>query len=73
MSYKVISRFKDIIDHNHIYEVGSVYPREGYTPDTKRVQELSSKENKIGEVLIEAIEETKAEAPKKRRTRKKAE
>ncbi|MBQ9607861.1 MAG: hypothetical protein IJV15_00280 [Lachnospiraceae bacterium] len=59
--YKVVYKFKDLEDNNHIYKVNDTYPREdaekdGYIPDKKRVKELMSKKNKIGEILIQPIE-----------------
>lgn len=47
--------WKDLEDDNHIYKKGDTYPREGLKPTKKRINELSSKKNKIGEVLIEAV------------------
>lgn len=55
--YKVICRFADLQDENHVYEVGDVYPREGHEPSLKRIRELSGKKNKIGQPLIEEIVE----------------
>ena len=63
--YKVIERFMDLQDDNHIYEVGDAYPREGADPTLERIRELASNSNKIGKPLIEAI------ADKPKRTRKK--
>lgn len=53
----VYSRFKDLKDNNHIYKKGDVYPREGLVPTKERIKELSSKKNKIGEVLIKKVNE----------------
>lgn len=47
--------WKDKEDDDHIYKKGDTYPREGLKPTKKRISELSSKKNKIGEVLIEAV------------------
>ena len=52
--YKI---FKDLQDKEHIYKKGDTYPREGYQPTQKRIKELASKNNKIGETLIKKIEE----------------
>ena len=65
--YKVIHKFLDLQDENHLYKVGDTYPRSGKKATAKRVKELSGTENKIGKPLIEALEEEK---PKKRTTRK---
>ena len=51
----VYKAFKDLEDDNYIYKKGDTYPREGLKPTKKRIAELSSKKNKIGEVLIEAV------------------
>lgn len=67
---KVIKKFTDLQDGNHVYNVGDVYPREGYTPSEERITELASDKNKQGTPLIEvpasavvdadeAVEETK--------------
>jgi len=53
----VYNRFKDLKDNNHIYAKGDVYPREGLEPTKERIKELSSKKNKIGEVLIKKVNE----------------
>ena len=58
--YVVIYKaFKDIEDNNHFYKKGDIYPHEGLKPTKKRIAELSSKKNKIGEVLIEAVKDEK--------------
>lgn len=54
--YVVIYKaFKDLEDDNYLYKKGDTYPREGLKPTKKRIAKLSSKKNKIGEVLIEAV------------------
>lgn len=54
--YVVIYKaFKDLEDDNYLYKKGDTYPREGLKPTKKRIAELSSKKNKIREVLIEAV------------------
>lgn len=54
--YVVIYKaFKDLEDDNYLYKKGDTYPREGLKLTKKRINELSSKKNKIGEVLIEAV------------------
>ena len=55
----VYKAFKDLEDNNYLYKKGDTYPREGLTPSKKRINELSSKKNKIGEVLIEAVKNEK--------------
>lgn len=51
-------KWKDLEDNNHIYKKSDVYPREGLEVSKKRIKELSSTKNKIGEVLIAKFEET---------------
>lgn len=71
--YKVIVRFMDLQDNDHIYEVGDTYPRKGSDPSFDRIRELAGKKNKIGKVLIEEIkEEPIAEEKPKPKKRKKA-
>jgi len=53
----IYSRFKDLKDNNHVYQKGDVYPRVGLEPTKDRIKELSSKKNKIGEVLIKKVNE----------------
>ncbi|RIN52088.1 Rho termination protein [Staphylococcus simulans] len=55
MLYKVITRFKDADDDNYLYEVGDLYPREGYYPTDKRIDELSTTNNRRNVVGIEPI------------------
>lgn len=54
--YKVIKAFTDLNDENHVYHAGDEFPRKGRVAK-KRVEELSSDENKRGEPLIEVIED----------------
>lgn len=53
--YEVIYTFKDLEDNNYLYRIGDIYPREGLTPTKIRIKELSTKKNKIGEILIKKI------------------
>ena len=52
--YIVIYPFKDLCDFHHIYRVGDIYPHnkpiEHISPS--RISELTTKNNKIGKVLI---------------------
>jgi hypothetical protein len=64
MAYKVIEKFKDLKDNDHIYEVDDIYPREDIKLEDipqKRIKELTTKKNKIGKILIEEIKEESAE------------
>ncbi len=57
-TYKVIHSFKDLKDSNYVYHEGKdTYPRKGLKPTKKRIEELSSTQNKLGKVLIEKVEE----------------
>ena len=49
--------FRDLEDNDYIYKQNDIYPREGLTPTKERIKELSSKKNKIGEILIKKVEE----------------
>ena len=57
----IYKKFKDFEDNDYLYKKGDIYPREGLKPTKKRIAELSSKKNKIGEVLIEAVKVEKEE------------
>lgn len=60
--YKVIKNFKDLEDNEHVYIANKdIYPRDGLEPTKKRVKELTSNKNKIGEILIEKLEENNKE------------
>lgn len=66
MRYKVIVRFIDLKDNNHVYNVGDDYPRVGKDVSEVRINELKSSNNKRGIPLIaeevdEAHVETEAE------------
>lgn len=62
--YKVIVRFMDLQDENHVYEQGDTYPRDGKKVSVARVNELMSCENKIGCPLIEKIKATRKRVKK---------
>ncbi len=53
----VYKAFKDLKDNDYIYKEGDIYPREGLKPSKKRIEELLSTKNKIGESLIVKVEE----------------
>ena len=59
--YEVIFKFADIEDGLHVYEVGDKYPRDGVKVSGRRIAELASTKNKIGQVLIKEIPEAKEE------------
>lgn len=58
MSYEVVVTFTDLQDGEHLYNVGDEYPRTGYKPSTKRIDELLSANNKRGKPLIKAAQES---------------
>lgn len=78
--YKVIVKFADLEDNNHVYEVGDTYPRADYMkpnesieftadkPSEERIQFLASDRNKLRTPVIELVEEEVA--PKKRSSKK---
>ena len=78
--YRSIYEWRDLEDR-HLYRYGEKYPHDDREVSAERIAELSSKQNKAGFALIEAIEEpvkeiptSESEAPKKAtRGRKKAE
>lgn len=57
--YKALIAFTDLADGKYRYKAGDTYPRAGYTPTEKRIKELSTTENKLGEPVIEYIESEK--------------
>lgn len=69
--YEVIKGFMDLQDDNHLYEVGQTYPRTGYKPSTKRIDELLSANNKRGKPLIKAVQESVQSVTEKPKRRKK--
>lgn len=65
--YRVITRFCDLQDGNHIYQPGDTFPRAGmeaFVTDS-RIEELSSNRNRRKTPLIAQ----EAEKPPKRRRR----
>lgn len=57
--YRVVHKFWDMEDKTkHEYRVGDEFPFDGRKITKKRIEELSSKENKIGQVLIELVDES---------------
>ena len=72
--YKVLWAFKDLQDDEYRYEKGDTYPRAGYKPTIKRIDELSGSNNKRGKPLIKASEDSAQSVTeaKPKRGRKKA-
>ena len=52
----VYPKWKDLDDNGYIYKKGDVYPRKGYKPTKERIKQLTTKKNKIGEILIKVAE-----------------
>ena len=61
--FKALEYFTDLLDGEYAYNVGDVYPREGYTPSPERIEELSTDKNVRKRPVIAADEpETTASA-----------
>lgn len=66
VKYIVIEKFKDLQDHQYIYEIGEEFPRVGLTVTQERIEELASANNLTKKVLIkkqiiETVEEKNEE------------
>ena len=59
--FQAIEYFTDNLDKGYAYNVGDVYPREGYTPTEERIEELAGTDNARRRPVIEAVTETVAE------------
>lgn len=57
MTYRALSYFEDMQDHNRKYHAGDIYPRHGYTPSEARIAELCGSKNRRGKAVIEPIPE----------------
>ncbi|MBM7605989.1 stress-induced morphogen [Metabacillus crassostreae] len=57
MKYKVVNRFRDTEDNNHLYKIDDEYPRDGYEPSEERIKELSEIHSKHKRIFIEGSEE----------------
>lgn len=53
--YKVIKKFVDLQDKNHLYNVGDCFPRSGKDVSENRIHELATNNNKIGVPLIKEM------------------
>ena len=51
--YRVIKRFTDLQDGNHLYIEGDTFPREGVTASEARLVELSTAANRRHIPMIE--------------------
>lgn len=63
--YKVIKGFLDLQDRNRVYNAGDEYPAKGIEVSEARIQELLSKNNKLGEPLIAEIKNSEVKAEPK--------
>ena len=63
--YIVKYDFVDLQDNNYAYKAGETYPREGYTPDEARINELSTEANAQGRELIMVTKESPKKAEDK--------
>lgn len=52
VKYIVIEKFKDLQDHQYIYEIGEEFPRVGLQVTPERIEELASSNNLTKKVLI---------------------
>ena len=53
--YKVVKFFTDLQDNNYPYHEGDIFPRHGKEVSDARLNELASKLNKRGIILIEEV------------------
>ena len=59
--HKVIVKFVDLKDNNHVYYAGDIFPRKGLEVSDERLDELSTNKNRRGIPLIEKVKESKPE------------
>lgn len=67
--YKVLIHFVDLQDENYPYNTGDIFPREGKVVNQKRLDELSSTNNRRGIKLIEKIEGVEKKETKKKKSK----
>lgn len=65
--YKAVRYFTDRLDKEHPYQKGDIYPREGLDVSDDRLAELSGNKNRLGQPVIEKVEEVE----QKKTTRRK--
>lgn len=63
--YKVIEYFEDLQNDNKAYNVGDVFPAEGFSVSRERIEELASDKNRRKKPLIREIQEK----PKKKKAK----
>lgn len=66
MMYIVIKLFTDLQDNNYKYDVGDVYPREGFEVLPSRIKELAGKKNLQGVPVIEKVDDDADEKKSKK-------
>ena len=72
MIYKVINKFTDLEDSGYVYQIGDTYPRAGYKPSDRRIEELSNYTNKQKKPLIQPLNEKEGHSSAEvKKTRKK--
>ena len=64
--YKVIRKFFDLQDNDHMYSEGDIFPRDNIEVSQERIEELLSNRNKMGVPLIEKIKEKPKRGRKKK-------
>lgn len=64
--YKVIRKFFDLQDNDHMYSEGDIFPHNNIEVGQERIEELLSDRNKMGVSLIEKIEEKSKRGRKKK-------
>lgn len=57
MKYEVICRFEDLQDNAYLYDVGDIFPRDGFFVNEERIKELSGNENRQGKPLIKEVDD----------------
>ena len=65
MKYEVIRHFRDALDGNYDYPLGSIYPREGLNPSEQRINELKSGNNQLKAKFIKPLAEKAKVEPEK--------
>ena len=63
--YRVIEYFEDLQDNGQPYNVGDVFPKGDKKVTKERLEELATDKNRRHIPLIEKVEESKTEKPKK--------
>ena len=64
--YKVIRKFFDLQDNDHMYSEGDIFPHNNIEVGQERIEELLNNTNKMGVSLIEEIEEKPKRGRKKK-------